>query len=320
MVADGLPQDGIMRGPEGSGRRAVLERCWTAPALTGKSAFPHLNGQKGARERFLTELTLYPPDATSGHAGANTLDEDYLVLSTIHSAKGQEWRIVRILSVVDGCIPSDLAIRTSEEIEEERRLLHVGMTRAQDELDLIVPQRIYSHQQARFGDGHVYASISRFIPASIRDLFDCQHWVERHPSLAKAAKKSGPMTDVPASLLRIWQSKFANLIAHECSLLLQGNFSSDRAEARRATASLLRLTSACETPPVGQYLGGTRGAAGLAPGEIESRSKARGFFRSQERGFSQDFPQESQEAPQGQTLTSQIKHAAPPYFVIAAVR
>jgi hypothetical protein len=79
------------------------------------------------------------------------------------------------------------------------------LLRAQDELDLIVPQRFYSHQQARFGDGHVYASISRFIPASNRDLFDCQHWGERIPRLAKAAKKSGPITDVPASLLRIWR-------------------------------------------------------------------------------------------------------------------
>lgn len=153
----------------------------------------------------MTELTLDPPDATSGHARANTRDDDYLVLSTIHSAKGQEWRIVRILSVVDGCIPSDLAIGTPDEIEEERRLLHVGMTRAQDELDLIVPQRFYSHQQARFGDGHMYASISQFIPASIRDLFDCQHWSERIPSQATAAKKFGPITDVRASLLRIWR-------------------------------------------------------------------------------------------------------------------
>ena len=109
------------------------------------------------------------------------------------------------LSVVDGCMPSDLAIRTPEEIEEERRLLHVSMTRAKDELDLIVPQRFYSHQQARFGDGHVYASISRFIPASIRDLFDCQHWRERIPSQAKTAKKSGPTTGVAASLLRMWR-------------------------------------------------------------------------------------------------------------------
>jgi DNA helicase II / ATP-dependent DNA helicase PcrA len=69
-----------------------------------------------SRERFLTELTLDPPDATSGRARANTLDEDYTILSTIHSAKGQEWRVVRILNVVDGCIPSDMATRAAEEI------------------------------------------------------------------------------------------------------------------------------------------------------------------------------------------------------------
>jgi ATP-dependent DNA helicase UvrD/PcrA len=159
----------------------------------------------GSRERFLTELTLDPPDGTSDRANAALLDEDYTVLSTIHSAKGREWRIVRILNVVDGCIPSDMATRTLEEIEEERRLLYVAMTRAKDELDLVVPHRFYTHQQARFGDGHVYASVSRFIPSSIRNLFDCQHWGERGAGSAKAARKSGPTTDVPASLLRMWR-------------------------------------------------------------------------------------------------------------------
>ena len=104
-----------------------------------------------SRERFLTELTLDPPNATSGRARAATLDDDYTVLSTIHSAKGQEWRIVR--NVVDGCIPSDMASGRPEEIEEERRLLYVAMTRAKDELDLIVPQRFYTYQQPSFGDG-----------------------------------------------------------------------------------------------------------------------------------------------------------------------
>ena len=98
---------------------------------------------------------------------------------------------------------NDMATRTPEEIDEERRLLYVAMTRAKDELDLVAPHRFYTHQQARFGDGHVYASISRFIPSSIRNLFDCQHWGERAPGPAKAARKSGPTTDVPASLLRM---------------------------------------------------------------------------------------------------------------------
>ena len=94
-----------------------------------------------SRERFLTELTLDPPDASSDRAGVPLRDEDYLVLSTIHSAKGQEWKSVFVLNAVDGCIPSDLGTGTTTEIEEERRLLYVAMTRAKDELDLIVPQR-----------------------------------------------------------------------------------------------------------------------------------------------------------------------------------
>ena len=92
------------------------------------------------------------------------LDEDYLILSTIHSAKGQEWKSVFVLNVVDGCIPSDLGTGTTAEIEEERRLLYVAMTRAKDELHLIVPQRFFTHQQSRNGDRHVYASRTRFIP------------------------------------------------------------------------------------------------------------------------------------------------------------
>src|ERR1700761_2257518 len=86
-----------------------------------------------SRERFLTELTLDPPDATSDQASVPLLDEDYLILSTIHSAKGQEWKSVYLLNAVDGCMPSDLGAGTSAEIEEERRLLYVAMTRAKDD-------------------------------------------------------------------------------------------------------------------------------------------------------------------------------------------
>ena len=101
----------------------------------------------GSRERFLTELTLDPPSATSDEAGIPLLDEDYLILSTIHSAKGQEWRAVYLLSAVDGCIPSDMATGSTSEIEEERRLLYVAMTRAKDHLTVVVPHRFYASQQ-----------------------------------------------------------------------------------------------------------------------------------------------------------------------------
>ncbi|MFK0690547.1 ATP-dependent helicase [Mesorhizobium sp. IMUNJ 23033] len=129
-----------------------------------------------SRERFLTELTLDPPDATSDQAGPPHRDEDYLILSTIHSAKGQEWKNVFVLNSVDGCIPADLGVGTKEDIEEERRLLYVAMTRARDSLHLVMPQRFFVHGQAARGDRHVYASRTRFIPASILSTFEQTAW------------------------------------------------------------------------------------------------------------------------------------------------
>ncbi|WP_292594185.1 ATP-dependent helicase, partial [Mesorhizobium sp.] len=129
-----------------------------------------------SRERFLTELTLDPPDATSDEAGPPHRDEDYLILSTIHSAKGQEWKNVFVLNTVDGCIPIDLAVGSQEDIDEERRLLYVAMTRAKDGLHLVMPQRFFVHGQAARGDRHVYASRTRFIPASILGAFEQTSW------------------------------------------------------------------------------------------------------------------------------------------------
>src|SRR5712691_3400034 len=92
-----------------------------------------------SRDRFLSEVTLDPPDVTGTEAGRPQLDEDYLILSTIHSAKGQEWEAVYVLNLVDGCIPSDMATDTPAQIDEERRLLYVGMTRAKQHLHLVQP-------------------------------------------------------------------------------------------------------------------------------------------------------------------------------------
>ena len=100
-----------------------------------------------SRERFLTELTLDPPDATSDQAGVPLLDEDYLILSTIHSAKGQEWKIGACAQRRRRRHPVRPRHRLDAELEEERRLLYVAMTRAKDELHLMMPQRFYVHQQ-----------------------------------------------------------------------------------------------------------------------------------------------------------------------------
>ena len=159
-----------------------------------------------SREHFLTELTLDPPDATSDHAGVPLLDEDYLVLSTIHSAKGQEWRSVFVLNVVDGCIPSDLATGADAEIEEERRLLYVAMTRARDALHLIVPQRFFTHGQSAYSDRYVYAARTRFIPDNLLGLFDCGAWptAAAEPAAARPPNQ-GVRLDVGARLRSRWR-------------------------------------------------------------------------------------------------------------------
>jgi DNA helicase-2/ATP-dependent DNA helicase PcrA len=157
-----------------------------------------------SRERFLTELTLDPPDATSDQAGVPLLDEDYLILSTIHSAKGQEWRAVFMLNVVDGCIPSDLGVGTTAELEEERRLLYVGMTRARDNLTLITPQRFFTHGQNVHGDRHVYASRTRFIPATLLQYFETATW----PKVSAAASERSARqirVDVRERMRSMWK-------------------------------------------------------------------------------------------------------------------
>jgi DNA helicase-2/ATP-dependent DNA helicase PcrA len=149
-----------------------------------------------SRERFLTDLTLDPPDATSDKAGPPHLDEDYLILSTVHSAKGQEWAKVFVLNSVDGCIPSDLGVGEREEIEEERRLLYVAMTRAKDSLHLITPQRFFVHGQAARGDRHVYASRTRFIPDHILDRFARTSW----PAAVDPANGRSPQPEIRVDL------------------------------------------------------------------------------------------------------------------------
>lgn len=158
-----------------------------------------------SRERFLTELTLDPPDATSDQVGVPLLDEDYLVLSTIHSAKGQEWKSVYVLNVVDGCMPSDLGAGTSAELEEERRLLYVAMTRAKDDLHLVVPQRFFTHGQHSQGDRHVYASRTRFIPEKLLGLFQRTSWPVLTSSSAAHSGSQGPRIDIGARMREMWR-------------------------------------------------------------------------------------------------------------------
>ncbi len=165
-----------------SGQLGMVRR-WYAPHLERSYDAAHvragdleqleqISASFPSRERFLSELTLDPPSATGDLAGPPHLDEDYLILSTIHSAKGQEWDAVFVLNAADGCIPSDMATGSPEQIEEERRLLYVAMTRARDHLHVIHPLRFYKRQQPRHGDTHMFAPRSRFVPDEIVDRFE----------------------------------------------------------------------------------------------------------------------------------------------------
>jgi DNA helicase II / ATP-dependent DNA helicase PcrA len=158
-----------------------------------------------SREAFLADLTLDPPEATSDEAQAPHLDEDYLILSTIHSAKGQEWGAVYVLNVVDGCMPADMAAGSAEELEEERRLLYVAMTRARDQLQLLVPQRFYVTQQSARGDRHLWGGLSRFIPPQVATCFErvCASQPEPGTPL-RVASTDAPAYNLAARVRSAW--------------------------------------------------------------------------------------------------------------------
>lgn len=156
-----------------------------------------------SRRQFLADLTLDPPEGVGAEAGVPVKDEDYLILSTIHSAKGQEWRQVFLLNLVDGCIPSDLATGTAGEIEEERRLLYVAMTRARDELHLIQPIRFHVTGQRRFGDRYLHAPRSRFITDAMLPLFDRGPGPASTPE-AQAAAAPVARVDLAAAMRGMW--------------------------------------------------------------------------------------------------------------------
>jgi DNA helicase-2/ATP-dependent DNA helicase PcrA len=160
--------------------------------------------QFGSREQFLTELALDPPQATGDLAGSPLLDEDYLILSTIHSAKGQEWEAVHVLNVADGNFPSEFSTGRPELIEEERRLLYVAMTRAKTDLHLIAPMKYYITQQSRTGDRHVYGAKSRFMTRPVMACLEQVTWPESAEGVAQDSLSDAPRVDVASRLRGMW--------------------------------------------------------------------------------------------------------------------
>ena len=163
-----------------------------------------ISGRYPTRERFLTELTLNPPSAAGDLAGDPLLDEDYLILSTVHSAKGQEWESVFVLNVADGNFPSEFATGKPEMIEEERRLLYVAMTRAKQSLSLVVPLRYHVTQQRRDGDKHVYGARSRFMSDQLLETMDKKFKGRPESQSVRLGSRSDRRIDVNARTREMW--------------------------------------------------------------------------------------------------------------------
>jgi DNA helicase-2/ATP-dependent DNA helicase PcrA len=146
-------------------------------------------------ERFVSELVLDPPLSSADYAGPPGLDEDYLVLSTIHSAKGLEWDHVHVIHASDGNIPSDMALSTPEGLEEERRLFYVALTRPRRSLSVCVPLRYYHHPRAR-DDAHGYGKPSRFLTSRLQALCDVVHAGTDEPETRPARRVAGGRIEV----------------------------------------------------------------------------------------------------------------------------
>jgi DNA helicase-2/ATP-dependent DNA helicase PcrA len=182
-----------------------LERIYEASEVRSGDLvqLERISQQFATRERFLTELALDPPQATSDVSGAPRLDEDYLILSTIHSAKGQEWDAVYVLNVADGNFPSEFSTGRAELIEEERRLLYVAITRAKTSLHLLAPLRYYVTQQPHRGDAHVFGARSRFMSRAVLAQLEEVTWpTEEAGSVAPG--NEAPRVDVAGKLRGMW--------------------------------------------------------------------------------------------------------------------
>jgi DNA helicase-2/ATP-dependent DNA helicase PcrA len=154
-----------------------------------------------SRRDLLTDLTLDPPSNTQDLAGPPLFEEDYLILSTIHSAKGCEWDAVYVIHAADGNIPSDMSTGSQEEIEEERRLFYVALTRAKDFLEVCFPLKYY-HKKHRTGDAHSYAQLTRFLPESILNHFE-RVALQPKPQLDLPGRTM-PQSDVKQKIAAMW--------------------------------------------------------------------------------------------------------------------
>ena len=176
-----------LRYPDGAVRVSDLDQL--AAAARGAEDVRH----------FVSELVLDPPASSADLAGPPHLDEDYLVLSTVHSAKGLEWDAVHLIAAYDGNFPADMSTGTEEGVAEERRLLYVALTRARRRLHVYVPFRYY-HRPRGSDDAHGYGQASRFLTEAVQRLFTVTRATEG-PGLATEEAPAPRRIDVSLDAL-----------------------------------------------------------------------------------------------------------------------
>ncbi|HET6981285.1 MAG TPA: 3'-5' exonuclease, partial [Myxococcaceae bacterium] len=155
------------------------------------------------RTSFLADLTLEPPRSTQELAGPPSLDEDCLVLSTIHSAKGLEFDAVHVLHAADGNIPSDLTTGSPEEIDEELRLFYVALSRAKRHLSVTFPLRWFD-RPAGVGGRHALAQLTRFLPPPVASAFELRTAFPGSPRAALPAEDAFLLPEVRSALRSLW--------------------------------------------------------------------------------------------------------------------
>jgi DNA helicase II / ATP-dependent DNA helicase PcrA len=178
------------RYPDAGPRLADLERLADAAA------------SRPSLHEALVELALDPPASGSDLAGPPRLDDDYLVISTVHSAKGLEWPVVHLPHLVDGAVPSDMALSSREGLAEERRLFYVAVTRARDELYLYAPLRLHYRRTGR-DDRHGYAQVTRFLDARAQAECEIVEAAPRPPAVPRVAQLAAT---VDAALESLWSA------------------------------------------------------------------------------------------------------------------
>jgi DNA helicase-2/ATP-dependent DNA helicase PcrA len=201
-IADGLPAAAQLERIRTFLEPVIVRRYDAAIARIGDlEQLELLASEARSRAEFLADLTLDPPSSASDLAGPPSLDEDYLILSTIHSAKGLEWDVVHVIHAADGMIPSDLSTGDDEELEEERRLLYVALTRARDALHVTYPQRYYRRPRG-LEDPHARSQRSRFLAEEVLAHFDV-----RGPEAVELPEAVGAVrgvAEVDAFLAGLW--------------------------------------------------------------------------------------------------------------------